>query len=352
MSLILDALRKAKRLAGGGAPKRAPAYLKSFGFSEQQQAPGNKTKKDPPSLRSAGGRSGIGNRGRESRSGYVRPQNPSSSNKPKLLGPEGGLIGEPLFDEEFQGVGLFEEDGVDPLGSSEDLALEGPEQGGDLQGTTSAEPVSVSDLGGDSSPGTGSGELPDEDSPEADPAPDPATETERTDEIPPPPPPPPASSEPDALPARTSLDDTDAGNDDARTEDLVDAPVRAGPPVEESEPSPGEVQISGPASGSFELALFYVQSGQHLKALEIYEDLFENNPMDASVHNNIGVIHLNTSNNAEAIQSFNNAILIDANYDTAQQQPRRRAPARWAVTVKRRECSNVRWRSISATRMP
>ena len=117
--------------------------------------------------------------------------------------------------------------------------------------------------------------------------------------------------------ASTSSDDTDPGNDDARTEDLVDTAAPAGPPVVESAPSTGEVRISGPGSGSFELALFYVQSGQHLKALEIYEDLLENNPMDASVHNNIGIIHLNTSNNAEAIQSFNNAILIDANYDTA-----------------------------------
>ena len=44
MSLILDALRKAKNLATGSAPQRAPAYLKSFGFGEQQ-APRNKAKK-------------------------------------------------------------------------------------------------------------------------------------------------------------------------------------------------------------------------------------------------------------------------------------------------------------------
>ena len=36
MSLILDALRKAKNLAGKKAPQRAPAYLKSFGFEEGQ----------------------------------------------------------------------------------------------------------------------------------------------------------------------------------------------------------------------------------------------------------------------------------------------------------------------------
>ena len=44
MSLIVDALRKAKNLATGSAPRRAPAYLKSFGFAEQK-APQNKVKK-------------------------------------------------------------------------------------------------------------------------------------------------------------------------------------------------------------------------------------------------------------------------------------------------------------------
>ena len=44
MSLILDALRKAKSLAGGSAPQRAPAFLKSFGFEEQKAEP-KKSKK-------------------------------------------------------------------------------------------------------------------------------------------------------------------------------------------------------------------------------------------------------------------------------------------------------------------
>ena len=44
MSLILDALRKAKSLAGGSAPQRAPAFLKSFGFEGDKPEP-KKSKK-------------------------------------------------------------------------------------------------------------------------------------------------------------------------------------------------------------------------------------------------------------------------------------------------------------------
>jgi two-component system response regulator AtoC len=46
MSLILNALQKARKIAGGGRPPKAPAYLKSFGFSKDAKArPTSKVKK-------------------------------------------------------------------------------------------------------------------------------------------------------------------------------------------------------------------------------------------------------------------------------------------------------------------
>ena len=69
-----------------------------------------------------------------------------------------------------------------------------------------------------------------------------------------------------------------------------------------------DLQINSSSGDPFELALFYHQSGDYLRALEDYNEMLDQNPMNKSVHNNLGLMYMSMANNPEAIRSFNTAI--------------------------------------------
>jgi Flp pilus assembly protein TadD len=81
--------------------------------------------------------------------------------------------------------------------------------------------------------------------------------------------------------------------------------------------SSGTGEVTPPSRDPFDLAVFYQKSGDYLKALDQYNKLLERDPLNASVYNNLGLIHYATNNPLEAIKAFRQATYIDPKYDKA-----------------------------------
>jgi Tfp pilus assembly protein PilF len=305
MSLILDALRKAKSLAGRSAPPKAPAYLKSFGFTEQTSQ--NKTKKIlityvlPVVVLGAIIASGVV---------YWISRTAASPMQQQvaLLDGEGGLPSELVSDDPIAGD--------DPLQEQVELPREGdPESpdGADIE--ASEDPSGVPSIGEllnqtvESEPGNE--EMPPALVPGSEPPPfEPLTDPEESATL---------ESETGITPAATPAATEEVSSttdDDDRPPTLPEGRTTEDPstdPPAESEPA----QISPPAADPFRLAVFYQQQGDYPKALEYYQQILNNNPLNAVVHNNVGLIHNSLSNNEEAIRSFRSAILVNERYDLA-----------------------------------
>ena len=304
MSLILDALRKAKSLAGGSAPQRAPAFLKSFGFEGEKAEP-KKSKKIlttyvlPIVIISTVLASGV--------IVYIRWTGASSMEEQAQLLEAGNLL-------------LPGNDDVSALNDLEvDIA---PQETAAVESTDAiaagTEPEAESEIPSDVETAVTSPEPPIPNTAEEIPLPPPVPEPVVSELAPP------AETEPPSLEERP--------NDGAFTELVETAPQPAvgvgtveetspdETPVEsaaEAPPEPSDLQINSSAGDPFELALFYHQSGDYLRALEYYNQMLDQNPMNKSVHNNLGLMYMSMANNPEAIRSFNTAIRIDPRYDKA-----------------------------------
>jgi Flp pilus assembly protein TadD len=90
----------------------------------------------------------------------------------------------------------------------------------------------------------------------------------------------------------------------------------AAPPARTASPS-GRGEVTPPVRDPFDLAVFYQRSGDFLKALDQYNKVLEKDPLNPSVYNNLGLIHYSTRNTPEAIKAFRQATYIDPKYDTA-----------------------------------
>ncbi len=309
MSLILDTLRKAKNLATGSAPQRAPAYLKSFGFADQQ-APQNKTRKILisyvlpvvilGSVIAAGVMYWIS----------MAAESPMAE-QAQLLEPDGEFL--PLGDEIEEAAPEGEElpampaEGYledDPL--TADAATSEPADGpGGQEEAGGAEAAFDAPL-----PSGIPGPLPTEtDTPEPEPTEDrrmvlPVAQQEDLATN--------APEEPEPPPEQNSEDESpDSGN-------AVDPPEPAtGASASEVAASASEVIISPPEADPFELAVRYQQMGEYLKAFELYDEVLEQDYFNAQVHNNVGLMHMALSDNSQAIEAFRRAIRIDSDYDKA-----------------------------------
>ena len=299
MSLILDALRKAKNLATGSAPQRAPAYLKSFGFAEPQ-ASQNKAKKIlisyvlPVVILGSVIAAGVM---------YWTSSTAESpmQEQAQLVEPEAGFLS------------LEDEPEAAPLEGEESPAM--PAEGSQ-EGDPTADDTATSDLVNE----PGGPEEADAAEAAVDPpltagiaSPEPSPAEAETSEAREPEPvadqEEPATNAPEATdPALTEVPDgesQDSGN-------AVDPT-----PEPETRASASEVVITPPVVDPFELAVRYQQMGEYLKALEFYQEVLEQNYLNAKTHNNIGLIHRDLSDNSQAIEAFRRAIRIDPTYDKA-----------------------------------
>ena len=93
-------------------------------------------------------------------------------------------------------------------------------------------------------------------------------------------------------------------------------PSPVAPPARTASPS-GRGGVTPPTRDPFDLAVFYQRSGDFLKALDLYNKVLEKDPLNAPVYNNLGLIHYTTKNTPEAIKAFRQATYIDPKYDTA-----------------------------------
>ncbi len=287
MSLILDALRKAKNLATGSAPTRAPAYLKSFGFAHQQ-APQNKAKKIlisyvlPVVIAGSVIAAGV--------TYWISPAAESPMQEQgQLLEPEGGFLplGDELEEASLEGVESpampAESDEGDPATQQEAGAVEAAVDAPLRAGIASPEPLPAE---------TG--------------APEPEPVAQQVEF---------AANDPDAteLPPEpiTESESPDSGT-------AVDPPEpETGVPASEVGASASEVIIRPPAADPFDLAVRYQQMGEYLKAFEFYDEVLEQDYFNAQAHNNVGLIHMALSDNSQAIEAFRRAIRIDPDYDKA-----------------------------------
>ena len=271
MSIILDALRKAKNLATGSAPKRAPAYLKSFGFGEQQVAQ-NKAKKIlifyvlPVVILGSVIAAGVMH--------WIRSNAESAmQEQAQLLEPEGGFL---ALEDELEEA---------PLGGEELPAMQ-------AEGAREGDPAT--DDGATSDPVDKPGGQAEAGASEA------AVDPTLTAGI--------ASPEPS--PAEAETPEAPEPEPVVEQEELVTNSPEAGA-------SASEVVISSSASDPFELAVRYQQMGEYLKAFEFYQEVLEQSDFNAQAHNNIGLIHMALSDNSQAIESLRRAIRIDPDYDKA-----------------------------------
>ena len=307
MSSILDALRKAKKLAGGSAPQKAPAYLKSFGFAEQ--AKGNKTKKIlltyvvPVVVLGAIIASGV-------LYWINRTASSPMAEQAQLLEIDPALGTDPLFPDD-DGL-LPPEDGPEE-GGPEEASPDGGEAGtGEV---VEGDPVAA----GEPEPGPSSGAQ----------EPEPPTMEQAETSVAARPPGPPPQEEPSPAiepdePAAQDLDpegavDTGPGPATPGEDEIALQTTLAGDDLASSPNPPvvGEPRVEPAASDPFELAVHYHRTGDYLKALGYYEEVLEANPLNASAHNNLGLLHQVMSNNSEAIEEFRVALVIDDNYALA-----------------------------------
>ena len=96
----------------------------------------------------------------------------------------------------------------------------------------------------------------------------------------------------------------------------VPEPTAAASAARAAAPAPGG-GVMPPSRDPFDLAVFYQRSGDFLKALDQYNKVLEKDPLNAPVYNNVGLIHYSTKNTPEAIKAFRQATYIDPKYDTA-----------------------------------
>ncbi len=304
MSSILDALRKAKKLAGGSAPQKAPAYLKSFGFAEQ--AKGNKTKKIlvtyvvPVVVLGAIIASGV-------LYWINRTASSPMAEQAQLLEVDPALGTEPLFPED-DGL-LPPEDG--PEEGEQEASLEGGEA--ETGEVVEGDPVAAGEPG----PSQASGPQ--------EPGPPTMEQAETSVAVPPPGPPPqtepPVATEPDE-PIAQDLDPEGAGDTGAATPGQDEIALQATLTGDDPAPSPnppvvGELRVEAAASDPFELAVFYHQAGDYVTALPYYIQVLDADPRNASARNNLGLLYMAMGNIADAIKEFRFAIQINANYDLA-----------------------------------
>ena len=300
MSLILDALRKAKSLAAGSAPPKAPAYLKSFGFTEQ--APQNKTKKIlvtyvlPVLVLGSVIAAGVV---------YWISRTASSPMQQQvaLLDAEGGLPAELVFDDpvaenDDPQAGEAEAPVEDGTGSGEEVEAEPTEAPAEAMVTGEVTDPAI-ELEPETAPPP---EVPVPEPPKFEPEPvteEAVTETTLPDE-------PAVEAQPD--PVEDLLPATEGENEETLPPEST---------TTDQPPAPGGVQIGPSDADSFRLAVFYQQQGDFPKALESYQQILNDNPLNAVVHNNVGLIHHDLSNHEEAIKSYRNAILVNETYDVA-----------------------------------
>ena len=300
MSLILDALRKAKALAGGSAPQRAPTFLKSFGFDEQTEQKKSKkiltTYVIPIVLLSSVLAAGV--------IVYIRWTGASSMQEqaalldgPAIFLPEADASVALEGEAEYSGLSLDEEGDAENTADDAESSLTDTEFETVLE--TEPEEVPLPDLPAEST----AVQIP-------PPLPFPEELTLTLD-------PPLPEETPDARPPAPRIEDSTATEGDElvpEADSVGDAPVETA--ADETPPS-AEVRIRPPQTDPFELALFYHQGGDFLKAMEYYQQLLDANPLDKVVHNNLGLLHMAMANNAEAIRSINTAIRIDPAYGEA-----------------------------------
>src|SRR6267142_1558398 len=113
---------------------------------------------------------------------------------------------------------------------------------------------------------------------------------------------------PDAAVGNAPAPPPPAENESARTQ-----PAPA-PPAQPQQPA---AEITPSSRHPFELALFYQRSGDFLKASEQYKKVLDKDPLNASVYNNMGLMHQNSQNYVEAIKAFRQATYINPSYDKA-----------------------------------
>jgi Tfp pilus assembly protein PilF len=94
-------------------------------------------------------------------------------------------------------------------------------------------------------------------------------------------------------------------------------PGAPAPPPETSAAPASNTLREETARDPFELALFYQRTGDYPKAFDYYNRVLAADPLNAPVFNNIGLLHLAMSRNADAIRAFRNAIAVDPNYAMA-----------------------------------
>jgi Tfp pilus assembly protein PilF len=78
--------------------------------------------------------------------------------------------------------------------------------------------------------------------------------------------------------------------------------------------APIATSTGAPAADHLALALYYHRIGDFENALSRYLALLEQNEASAEVHNNLGVLHQDRGNDAEAIRALQRAITIDPRY--------------------------------------
>ena len=253
MSLILQALKKAKALAGSKAPVRGPGYLQSFGFGQK-----------PP----------VGNRAGKLRRILVSYVLPAI------------LIATALA----YGVNYW---------SARSRAK--------LAATQTAEIVSVPD-----SPALAPelGTSADQATPEAAPAETPKA-VEAKPVVPPSALPPVRRVRP--VPIVTSepvpVEPTPAPAVDEVKDSAAASNASPKPPVT---PEP-EVSTRDP----FELAVFFQRSGDNQRALEQYKRVLDKDPINQAALSNLGVLHLAMGNIVEAIRTLRSATYANPSYDKA-----------------------------------
>ena len=315
MSLILDALRKARNLAGGGPPQKAPAYLKSFGFTNKKPGSAGLLRKVlvsyvvPVLVLGSIIAAGV--------VVYIN-QISTSSMQVELTDPADAGLRDgavpPLADPESDAAILIDADGAVEPGTPGEEETEAAETGlpaagvePEAPGAAIPEDAAVRNaappLNQPFAP-AGSGDSATEVSPaEAEPAEVPDQEARSVE--------PPPGTATNATPPELN---TTGALEAAQGEDPAGAP--------RPEPEPATLESTAPraavtpaASGPFELALFYQRSGERLRALDYYDQVLDVNPMHAEALYNVGVIHMGANDNIEAMRYFRQAAAADPAYD-------------------------------------
>ena len=296
MSLILNALQKARKIAGGGGPQKAPAYLKSFGFAKDAKiAPTSKVRKILVSYVIP-----VVILGSIIALGVVIVINRTASStmevNAELLDIDAALLDDLPLPEDNP---LIVDDGT-PIEADGDATDDGD---ADLEQTdpeASAEAATADLVGADQEE-----QEEQEDSTQDAAAAEDAGALVADEEL--------EQAADNTPPERAPEADLAGTTDDTRVFPVTDA-AELETELEPTAPS-GEVTISRPDNDPFELAIFYQRSGEYIEALQHYDEVLDADPMNAEALNNVGVIHMGTGDNLAARQYFRKAIVADGDYD-------------------------------------